>query len=326
MQIAVDVGYSNVKALAGSGGRIIFPSVIASVKENPVNGISGFGTKHYHVQINNKENLIGDAAVRSLTGVSTMNREKPPEIHDLFILTASYLCGAGAVNPTQGQVIHLAVGLPLAYYRSQRDELKSRLLRLGTTISVDKGESRYISFKSVTVFPQGLGVLFSIPSLPSRGYMGLIDIGCFTTDYMLFSIEDGDPIPVADACGSIEAGTYLVQQDLAAAFQSQTGAPLAHFMYAETLESARNNEPICFQGKEINLSQVYKQSCRETTQVILEAVRSVWVSRGEYLNSTIFAGGGSEMFKDYLQQSFPAISIVDDPVFANSRGFLKLIS
>jgi len=326
MRIAVDVGYSNVKAVSDSDCKIIFPSVVAPVKENPINGIGGFKTKHYYAKINNKESLTGDAAVRSLTGVSTLNREKPPEIHDLFILVASYLCGAGILNPTQKKDIHLAVGLPLAYYRSQKDDLKQRLLRLSATVSVDNGEAKYISFQNITVLPQGLGILFAEDNLPDQGYIGLIDIGCFTTDYMLFAMEDGYPVLIPDGCGSVEAGTYLVQQDLAAAFQSQTGAPLAHFMYADALKLAMNNEPIYFQGKEINLSGIYKQSCKETTQLILEAIRSVWVSRGEYLNSTIFAGGGSKMFENYLQKSFPATSIIDDPIFANSQGFLKLIS
>nr|MDD4804447.1 ParM/StbA family protein [Candidatus Paceibacterota bacterium] len=269
--------------------------------------------------------LIGDAALKSLTGVTSLSREKSPEIHDLFVLTACYLCGIGSLTPTQNNPTHLAVGLPLAYYRSQKDELKNRLNKLSTLIAVDGGMEKYISFQRVSVFPQGLGVLFSGVSMPRHGFVGLIDIGSFTTDYILFSIEDGKPIPIPDGCGSVEAGTYLIQQDLASAFQSQTGAPLAHFMYAEALQAAMDNKPISFQGKNINLSEAFNQSCVSTTQLIIEAVRSAWVSRGEYLNATMFAGGGSEMLKKHLK-SFPSISVVSDPVFANAAGFYKLIS
>ncbi len=325
MILSVDVGYSSVKAVSSTGYQLQFPSVVAPYRDNPINGAAPFQSGHYLVQLGKEKKFVGEMAIKSLNSVSTMQREKPAELHDLFVLTAAYLCGAGAAIPTQSQAVTLALGLPLAYYRTQREELKSRLQRLGAQVQVDRDPQKYISFQDIRVFPQGLGILFCIPSLPQQGYAGLVDIGCYTTDYMLFEIKDGEPVPVPDGCGSIEAGTYLVQQDLAAGFQSQTGAPLAHFMYQNALQCAQNNQAIRFQGREINLSQIYRCSVRETAQVIIEGVRSAWVSRAEYLSMTAFAGGGAEMFNSHLD-AFPDSIIVPNPVFANANGFLSLLA
>lgn len=324
MKIAVDVGYSSVKAVSDSGKRIIFPSVVASYRENPVNGTMYSQYKRHVVNQNGIKNLVGDAAIRSLTGISSMDREKPVELHDLFIFTAAYLCGGNTV-PMGRDELNLGVGLPFAYYRSQKDELKNRLQRLESDIQVDQGPEAHISFRDVNVYPQGLGLLFGVPSLPQSGFVGLIDIGCFTTDYMLFSMEDGEPVPIPDACGSIEAGTYLVQQDISAGFLAKTGAPLAYFMYRDALLAAQKNLPISFHGKEVNLSHIYQDSVQRTARLILENIRSVWVSRTEYLTLTAFAGGGAEMFRAQTN-TFPGSIIINNPVFANADGFLKLLS
>ncbi len=153
----------------------------------------------------------------------------------------------------------------------------------------------------------------------------MIDIGCFTTDYMLFVMEDGEPVPIPDACGSIEAGTYLVQKEISAGFLSQTGAPLAYFMYRDALHAAQKNLPISFHSKDVHLSSVYQHSVQKTAQLILENIKSVWVSRTEYLTLTAFAGGGAEMFRAHTN-SFPGSIIINNPVFANADGFLKLLS
>lgn len=324
MKISVDVGYSSVKAVSDTGKRIIFPSIIAPYRENPVNGTIYSQYKRHVLSMNGEKSLVGDAAIRSLTGISSMDREKPVELHDLFILAAAYLCDGHMVSVGQDEIT-LGVGLPFAYYRSQKDELKNRLQRLEADIQVDHGPESHISFQDVSVYPQGLGLLFGVPSLPQSGFVGLIDIGCFTTDYMLFVMEDGEPVPIPDACGSIEAGTYLVQQDISAGFLSQTGAPLAYFMYRDALRAAQKNLPISFHSKDVHLSTVYQHSVQKTAQLILENIKSVWVSRTEYLTLTAFAGGGAEMFRAHTN-SFPGSIIINNPVFANADGFLKLLA
>lgn len=327
MLISIDVGYSAVKAMADNGIKIMFPSFVAPAKQSPINwmaDVNGFANKKYTVTINNNEDyLVGEAAAESLCGMSTMSRVKDHEIHDLLLQVASYLCIPGSLEPK----IHLAVGLPMGYFESQTKVLKERLEKLFATISVEKGIPKKIKFEKVTVIPQGMGVMFSESKiLPVKGRVGIIDIGSYTVDYMLLEMKEGKPIIVHDGCGSLEAGTYLVQKDLADAFKALTGAPLANDMYTEALSAAMNNELITFGGKEYDLSGIYLKSCNDISRLIQGRIHAAWLTKSEYLKQTIYAGGGAEMFKNHLQNSFPGTIFCYDPVFANCRGFLKCIS
>jgi plasmid segregation protein ParM len=43
-------------------------------------------------------------------------------------------------------------------------------------------------------------------ALPGSGLVALLDIGSYTTDYLVFDVRGGQPVPVSECCGSIEAG------------------------------------------------------------------------------------------------------------------------
>ncbi|MDD2586795.1 MAG: ParM/StbA family protein [Syntrophomonadaceae bacterium] len=327
MRVSVDVGYSTVKAVSEIGERVCFPSVVGQVKDDPVNGIFN-DTAGYKIAVRSGndvvEKLVGEAALHSISATSTLAREKPKDIHDLFILAASYLVGAGTPSPANNNNIALAVGLPLAYYKTQRSKLQKQLECLAGNVQVGDGIEKYISFQKVEVYPQGVGILLMIPELPTTGYIGIINIGSYTSDYLMFEIYNGDPTPIPEACGSIEIGTHYVQADLRAAFQSITGAPLAHFMVQKTMQT--ENQKIRFQGKDVDLSDACKNSCQNTARQIIEQIRSAWSGRAEYLSLCAFAGGGAELFRPYISNSFPGSLIVSDPVFADAEGFLKMMS
>lgn len=63
---------------------------------------------------------------------------------------------------------------------------------------------------------------------------------------MLFEIKNGMPIPMPDACGSIEAGIYLAQRSIAEDFENRTGAPLPQRMYQKAMVSVRDGKTINF--------------------------------------------------------------------------------
>ncbi|WP_258360178.1 ParM/StbA family protein [Moorella sulfitireducens (nom. illeg.)] len=246
--IGVDVGYGFVKVVSPAA-RVSFPAVVAPYIENPLAGVFHDGTGH-KVRLQKasgevEDKLVGEAALRSLAVTATLSREKPAAFHDLMLLAAAYLAGAGDRGPFPKQV-DLAVGLPLAYFRAQKDALKKRLEGMAAWVSVDGGEERYISFGKVMVFPQGAGVVLAGElALPGKGYLGVVDAGIYTTDYLLFEDRgDGVPRPLPEACGSLEVGVHLVHRALAAEFQRQTGAPLAPVMYQDVVESALAGRPI----------------------------------------------------------------------------------
>ncbi len=69
-------------------------------------------------------------------------------------LTAAYLLGAEKQTP-------LALGLLLAYYSNQKEQVKSLFKGVAAYVSVDGGPERPVSFSRVHVFPQGVEVVYA---------------------------------------------------------------------------------------------------------------------------------------------------------------------
>jgi plasmid segregation protein ParM len=231
LQIGIDIGYGFVKAVSSTGGKVSFPSMVTPCGHDPLDGaIKGKGSG-YKVRIttNGRKDdiLVGEAAAHSLSAQGFVaQQEKPAQLHDTLLLTAAYLQGACENLMLNGNA-RLAVGLPLSFYRSQKSALKERLKRLEACLSADNGPERLISFSRVSVFPQGAGALVSTgKALPKSGLVGLIDIGTYTSDFLLFDMRDGAPVPIPDACGSMEIGLYPAYRLIAAEFEKQAGATL----------------------------------------------------------------------------------------------------
>lgn len=315
MQVSIDVGYSQTKAMAENGSKILFPSVKASVTNDPTVGM--YKNLEHRVKIKyfntTREELIGESALRSLTATTTLSRVKSEDIHDLFILTAAYLCGASGFTD-------LAVGLPLAYYRFQRDELKQRLQRINAHITVDDGQEKYISISSVHVFPQGVGVLLSNGlTLAQAGKIAVIDIGYYTTDYLLFELIDGSPVPIPELCGSVDMGIHLVSRLMSSFYQEKTGALAPKFLLNELIKK----QEIYFNGESLDLNMELNRALTRTGEQITQEILSVWVKQADNVSQTILAGGGALLLDKQLK--FPNICLPTDPVFANTEGFLTML-
>ena len=309
--IAIDIGYSSVKGLNSAGQRVYFPSVIAPASENLLNGALPCGIEHHVKDSQGHEYWVGEAALQSSCAVSTLSREKPAEIHDLLVATAAYL-----LNAEEGDTI--AVGLPISYYRAQRQELQRRLLAVNEFVSVDDRQIKRISFAEVKVYPQGLGVLFSQEL--RDGLIGVLDIGYLTTDYLLFYVQQGWPSPIIEACGSVEIGVSQAHQRLAGVFHSKTGINLPIYMQTNILEKSIKGEPVKINGKEISLTTDAQQICQDTARQIQEAVKAKWRDRHDFTEIIYSIGGGCELLRPYF--SMPQLTIQSDPVWANAQGFL----
>lgn len=329
MLISVDIGYGFTKAVSDTGHRISFPSVVAPAHMDLFNGIFDNSIGH-KVKVftldDTQEKLVGELALNSTAAQNFVARhEKPADIHDLLLLTAAYICGAGtftAVNDTEN---NLVVGLPLSFYRGQKETLRERLSTLSAWVSVDGKERKYISFNNVMVFPQGAGALVSLgDTLPDSGMIGLIDIGTYTTDFMLFEIKNGMPVPMPDACGSVEAGLYLAQRTLAEEFECIVGAPLPQRMYQRTMESARDGKLISFKGRKMDLLPRWKHAQKEIAETISSQVMALWGDRTGFLDMTVFAGGGSIWFGEIIENAFSCPMYAKDGVFANAAGYMRM--
>jgi len=315
MLISIDVGYSQVKAMSQNGKKILFPAVKADIAHDPTVGM--FKQLGHNVKIKTfnsaQEVLVGEGALRSLNATTTLTREKSAEIHDLFILTAAYLCGA------QGRV-DVAVGLPLSYYRFQRQELKNRLQKINAHVKVNDGPEKYISISNVEVFPQGVGLLLSDGVIMTHsGRIAVIDIGFYTTDYLLFEIIDGSPVPIPELCGSADTGIHVASRAISNKYQEKTGALAPKFLLNQLI----SGEPVYFKGQALDFNMELDNVLKRSTELITQEILAVWSQQADNISQTILAGGGSVLLNRYLD--FPNIYMPKDPVFANTEGFMTMM-
>lgn len=320
---AVDVGYGYVKAVSAAGTKACFPSAVAPAPDDL--GLNT-GPAFYRVRVRyldgrTEERLVGEAALRSSAAVATLSREKPAGLHDLLLLTACALVGAGGTGPFPGQA-DVAVGLPLAYYKAQKDALRDRLLGLAAWVSVDGGGELYVSFGRVLVLPQGAGAVAAYPELlPDSGLVGVVDVGMYTTDYLLLEKLPGqpNPRPLLEACGSVEAGVHLVLKAVAREFQTKTGAPLPPEMWEQAVQA----RAVFFGGRSVDLSQAVDKALSDASQAVAQRVLAAWGNRAGFVRATLLVGGGSLLLREHLARSLPGAVAVPDPLFANALGFLR---
>lgn len=326
MKIAVDVGYGYTKVVAENGFRHSFPSAVAPAGVNFLSGVFS-GSTNYRIRVSDidsttTERLVGEAALYSPACRTFIAREeKPADMHDTLLLTAVALA-----TKSYAEEIELAVGLPVSYYRTQKHYLRERLLDIDARVSINEGEDRRIKFSSVEVFPQGAGALSVLDSFPERGLVGLVDIGTYTTDFLLFRMEGYLPIPIVEACGSAETGIFIAHKALAIEYEKITGTTLPIQDYASVFEETLNSRPVLFRGREINLTQAWRNIRKQIADTITSSTVATWSKQIDRLALTVFAGGGSPMFFDILNKTFPCPLLLKEGYYANAAGFLRMCS
>lgn len=322
MKIGIDIGYGFTKAVNEMGDKVIFPSLVAPAGHDVLGGMFSH-TQEYRINIvsghQKTELLVGEAARHSFAVSQVLNKEKPPELHDPLLLTA-----VGLLGQKQSE-LSIGVGLPLAYYASQKGELENRLRGFSLCVTVN-GNEHYVENPEIKVIPQGAGVLLKAGSqLPLRGYVGVVDPGTYTTEYLLFEMKDGQPIPILEACGSVEVGTNLVYTAVAQEFQAQTGSPLPTGMEHEITQQALNREAVRYHSKMYCLDDVVYTARKNISTAICQKVLAAWGNRTGYIQNTFLAGGGPLFFGADLYAALPCPVVVDEPVFANADGYLAFL-
>ncbi|MGI9862927.1 ParM/StbA family protein [Moorella naiadis] len=320
MFVAVDLGYGYTKAVS-SKARTVFPSAIAPYSENVIDAGLEIG---YVVELRpagsmiKKQYFIGEMALKRGRAVQmTLAREKfAQEASLLLTLAGAYLAGA------EGQV-DLAYGLPLAYYKTQRAEAQKALQGFAAYIKIDGGPEKYIAFNGVYIFPQGVGALFSLDSLPKEGLVGLIDVGYYTCDYLLVGLRPNGVEPLPAFMSSIEVGVSTALKEFAEKFQRVTGRPLS-------LTEANNlwgRDTITFAGKKMDIGGMVEEARQETGRTIADSIMAAWSEKIDFLDLILLAGGGSLEFLNILQRQFGRhVEIMPDPQYANALGFYKMAS
>lgn len=302
MHCAIDVGHGYTKGLSESGERVMYPSWIVPAPEGPNVGPIAAPTP---TMVNGQPYLIGKSA--QLHAVSLFSHDKAA---DPLTLALTWASAARLLSPGY-HIVHLGVGLPLAWYAAQKSGLA---LSLQGRVVVD---DRHLDIPRVTVFPQGIGALLTA-DLPEHGLVGLVDIGYRTVDYLVAPIQDGLPAPMINRSGTWTGGMHHayaeMTQQIEQAFQ-------VHFEPHELVD----RHTVTIHGHPVDLIPFQASAFRAMVDDLMRHLATTWDDLQAKFDVVFLAGGGALTLQSYLSSLGP-IQVLADAQWANVYGYLDLLS
>ena len=251
----------------------------------------------------------------TLSGQRLPYRRDKTRDESFFILTlfgiAKELTYAGTLP--QAERIDLAVGLPPEHYGLLKDKFRNYFKRNESIHFCYNDKPTTIMIRDVFVYPQAFAAI-----APQKGQLKhhlrlfLVDIGGYTTDVLL--LRQGKPD--MQFCRSLETGVITMNNDII----RRVGA--LHDMQIED-----EHITAVLRGQETILPAEVKETIRKSAEQhakdILNQLRELKVDLRS--NPAVFIGGGSVLFRDYLEKSplVASASFVDN-VNANAIGYYAM--
>ena len=248
----------------------------------------------------------------TLSGQRLPYRRDKTRDESFFILTlfgiAKELAYAGSLP--SAEKIDLAVGLPPEHYGLLKDKFRDYFKRSESIQFSYNDKPITIMIRNVFVYPQAFAAIAPQKSqLKHHLRLFLVDIGGYTTDVLL--LREGKPD--MQFCRSLETGVITMNNDII----RRVGA--LHDMQIED-----EHISAVLRGQETILPAEVKETIRKSAEQhaknILNQLRELKVDLRS--NPAVFIGGGSALFRDYLEHSplVASATFVED-VKANAIGY-----
>ena len=248
----------------------------------------------------------------TLSGQRLPYRRDKTRDESFFILTlfaiAKELAFAGPLP--SAEKIDLAVGLPPEHYGLLKDKFRNYFKRNQSVQFIYNDKPITIMIRDVFVYPQAFAAIAPQKSqLKHHLRLFLVDIGGYTTDVLL--LRQGKPD--MQFCRSLETGVITMNNDII----RRVGA--LHDMQIED-----EHISAVLAGKETILPEEVKDTIRKSAEQhainILNQLRELKVDLRS--NPAVFIGGGSALFRDYLEKSpLVASATFVESVNANAIGY-----
>ena len=248
----------------------------------------------------------------TLSGQRLPYRRDKTRDESFFILTlfaiAKELAFAGSLP--SAEKVDLAVGLPPEHYGLLKDKFRDYFKRNQSVQFIYNDKPITIMIRDVFVYPQAFAAIAPQKcQLKHHLRLFLVDIGGYTTDVLL--LRQGKPD--MQFCRSLETGVITMNNDII----RRVGA--LHDMQIED-----EHISAVLAGKETILPEEVKDTIRKSAEQhainILNQLRELKVDLRS--NPAVFIGGGSALFRDYLEKS-PLVASASfvESVNANAIGY-----
>jgi plasmid segregation protein ParM len=286
--IGIDVGYKNTK-IYSKFGEDLFSSTIRE-------GVDDFN-KGIQVSIDGKDYTVGEA-----TGKVSVKLDK---INDETFRVCLYTAIARTMKDYVDNNVILVTGLPIDYYKSQKDELIKSLKGVKVTMTYN-GTPKTFTIQDVLVFPQSAGLMVLEPE-KFKGDNLVVDIGGLTVCVSYFKNLS------LLKHKTYELGMLKLYDKLIQNIKS------IHKVSYDPLqaEDIIKNKKIIIDGEAKDITDLVNTTLKQHTTEILEAIE---LGLTEYQTSIrFFIGGGSTVLKPYLKGTF-----IEQSIYTNAKAYYKL--
>ncbi|TYP56830.1 ParM/StbA family protein [Thermosediminibacter litoriperuensis] len=329
-KIGLDLGYGYVKGINEAGKAVVFPSLVGNAYERPLKSLFENNQEkvidNMHLVLMNGERyecFVGELAKRESRNVSyAFDQDKINHPNTRVLIAASCLL----LFPEDKRPVHLVTGLPLEQYIHKKEEFRE-MLKGYKTLACFKGDEKVtvIKFDKITIFPQAAGAVYCAimddlhKYLVKGSYLGLVDIGFRTTDFIVFLVED-QLILREDLSGTIDAGISSLYNAADKLFTQKTGSKLDVPEIMRLISEGR----IFFRGKLLDFTEELRNVKAETARIIKDRLKAVWGNKLDFFNTVFLAGGGAKDLQAFLTDIYENTILLREPQLANARGFLKV--
>jgi plasmid segregation protein ParM len=326
MIVGVDIGYGYTKAV-GEATHVVFPSVVGKAEriryENDLYLHLGSPLEPRIALVTEEgDRFVGELALLQSRVQWTLldrSRVEDPSARLLFLAALSELAG----DHGQDRPYQVVTGLPVKWY-GDRTKVVAQLQgkHIVQRVNGHKVVQRF-SVADVLVVPQPFGSLFHAilgtdgqitDEALARDRLGVIDIGTFTTDYVLVDslryVERGS--------GSISTGMSKGYQLVGRSLLDTVGLDLGMHEVDKVVREGR----VTIFGERRNIDWLVDPVFDALSEEIIAHAGTLW-GDGRDLRAILVTGGGAIALGERICRRYPHAQVLGDAPMANVRGFRK---
>lgn len=315
---AVDVGYRNTKFTLGRAQDGTLRTMLIPSLATPADLGADLGT---NVVARRNTVLVTADGIRFEVGPDValaMGLNENPVLHAQYSDTPEHLALLRAAMHYMevSEIDLLVVGLPVARLAIHKAALTRRLIGVHPA-----GNGRNVLVKDVRVLPQPIGgFLYHVSCQPDarelqRDTTLIIDPGFLTVDWV---VAQGLQ-PIGKRSGHHDSGVSAVLARMAAAISRDYRLD---YKDLRALDHGVRSGQFRLFGEPVALEPYLADASAAVMNIAVNALAS---SAGDArdIDAIVLVGGGAALFLPAIQRRYPrhTIHVVEDPVFANVRGF-----
>jgi len=301
MVVGIDIGYGYTKIYSDSA-KLIFPTLVS--RNIP---IGDFGDNSVVITVNDVPYIVGEHT-EVLMGNFRVTKD--------FVGSPEYYAVLGyALHSLKIRPSFVILGLPPAFYNKQITQ--DLTLKLYSQAIRNSSGSIITIPQKIEYIPQGTGIYFSHVSNGNFDYhkknVMVIDIGYYTIDTALFCsgkyiIEAGKSYPV---------GICLLIDRIKTAYGKKYGS----FIGDDAAEKLLKKGEFTHFGVTYALSvgEVIERFIDDQLMSVIKDYATFVKGLQKTVDYVLLGGGGVTYLANYIRNA----TIVNDPQFANAKGFYE---